>query len=235
MTAFVRNIFSDAEVPPTYELLNHILTFGFDTLWRKRAAKIAATAGGADWADMCTGTGEMAVYLRRLASSKTRVYGIDFSLPMMAEATRKSEAGNIHFLASDIRALPFPAESFDLVTMSFATRNNNLSRDVLIQTFAELYRVLKPGGQFINLETSKPPLSVVRRCFHWYVRLFVERVGTRVSGSRTGYVYLSQTIRSFYSAEELVEIIREAGFETVTFDRLLLGVAAIHRAIKGNG
>jgi len=229
-TGFVQSVFS--EVPATYELVNHILTLGLDIAWRKRAARIAATAGGGQWADMCTGTGEMAVYLSRLAPEGTKIHAIDFSPPMMTEASRKPEAEHINFVAADIKALPFPDESFDLITMSFATRNINLSKDILIESFAEFYRVLKRGGRFVNLETSQPSLSPVRRFFHLYVKLFVKMIGSRISGSGTAYGYLARTIPRFYAPEELADIMRQAGFEKVTFQRLLFGAAAIHQATK---
>ena len=129
------------EVPKTYELVDHVLTLGLDIIWRRKAARIAVKAGGTQWVDMCTGTGEMAVYLSRLAPEGTEVYAVDFCEPMMEKARSKPEAGRIHFVASDIKTLPFEDESFDLVTMSFATRNINLSKEILIRSFAEFYRV----------------------------------------------------------------------------------------------
>ena len=229
-TGFVESVFS--EVPATYELVNHILTLGLDIVWRKRAARIAATAGGCQWADMCTGTGEMAVYLSRLAPEGTKIHAIDFSGPMIAEASKKPEAEHINFVTADIKALPFPDESFDLITMSFATRNINLSKDILIRSFAEFNRVLKRRGRFVNLETSRPSISLVRRCFHLYVKLFVKPIGSRISGSGTAYAYLAKTIPRFYAAEELADIMHKAGFKKVTFKKLLFGAAAIHQGTK---
>ncbi len=226
----VRKIF--AEVPATYELVNHVLTGGLDILWRRRAAKVAATVAGGKWADMCTGTGEMAACLSRLAPEGTLIYGVDFSEPMLAEARKKAEAERIEFVAGDIKELPFDDASLDLVTMSFATRNINLSRDILIRSFAEYYRTLRPGGCFVNVETSQPPCRLVRRCFHAHIKLFVKAVGGRVSGSRAAYAYLASTIPRFYGAEELADIMREAGFEKVTFRRCLFGAVAIHQACR---
>ena len=221
-----------AQVPATYELVNHVLTFGLDILWRRRAAKIAATAKPGRWADMCTGTGEMAVCLKQLAPEGTSICGVDFSEPMLAEAKAKPEAQGIEFVAADIKALPFDDAGFDLVTMSFATRNINLSTDILVQSFAEYYRVLKPGGQFVNVETSQPSVQLIRKCFHAYVRLFVRVVGGRISSSKAAYTYLATTIPRFYRAEELADIMRQAGFEKVTFQKYLFGAVAIHRASK---
>jgi len=116
--------------------------------------------------------------------------------------------------------------------MSFATRNINVSKEILIQSFAEYHRVLKPGGRFVNLETSRPPFSPIRKGFDLYVKLFVKQIGGRISGSRRAYAYLAGTIPRFYPAEELADIMKQAGFEDVTFQRLLFGAAAIHQAEK---
>ena len=221
-----------SEVPATYELVNHILTLGLDIIWRRRAAKIAASAGGGQWADMCTGTGEMAACLSRLAPEGTTIFGIDFSKPMLEQAKRKPEAARINFVTSDIKVLDFPDENFDLITMSFATRNINLSKDVLIQSFGEFYRILKPGGRFVNLETSRPSFWPVKMCFNLYVRLFVKSIGSCISGSRDAYTYLATTIPRFYSAEELADIICQAGFDKVTFQQYIFGAVAIHQAMK---
>ena len=229
--AQVQGVFSPG-VSATYELVNHILTFGCDVLWRRRATRLAAASGGTRWADMCTGTGETACYLKRLADGQAAVTAVDFSLPMMAQATHKPEAQGIHFVASDVRALPFPDESFDLLTISFATRNLNVSRDFLIQCFREFHRILRPGGRFVNLETSQPSSRLVRRLFHLYARRVIRPLGHLISGSRAGYTYLSHTIPRFYSAEELADLIRQAGFARVDFHQMTFGVVAIHKAVK---
>ncbi len=226
----IQNMF--AEVPATYELVNHVLTFGLDIIWRRKAARIAAKAGGAQWVDMCTGTGEMAVYLSRLAPEGTEIYAVDFCESMMDKARRKPHAESIHFVAADITALPFEDETFDLVTMSFATRNINVSKEKLIQSFSEYYRVLKPGGRFVNLETSRPPFWPIRKGFDLHIKLFVAQIGGRISGCPTAYAYLAKTIGRFYTAEALAGIMQQAGFDEVTFKRLLFGAAAIHQAVK---
>jgi demethylmenaquinone methyltransferase/2-methoxy-6-polyprenyl-1,4-benzoquinol methylase len=174
----------------------------------------------------------MAVCLYGLMPKGTSIKAVDFSPDMLAEARKKPEAKFIEFVTADTSALPFPGEHFDLITMSFATRNINLNRETLVRSFAEFYRVVKPGGRFVNLETSQPSNSIIRNCFHLYVKLIVKRVGYKMSGSRRGYAYLAATIPRFYSTEELADIMREAGFEKVTFKRLLFGVAAIHHATK---
>ena len=220
------------EVPHTYELVNHVLTFGLDVRWRKKAARFAASNAGARWMDVCTGTGEMVVNLGELAPDGTKVFGTDFSAPMVREAAAKPEAGSINFTIADISRLPFPDNTFDLITISFATRNINKNRDFLIQCLREFHRVLRPGGSFVNLETSQPNLRILRRLFHFYISLFVSRVGERISGSKSGYMYLSNTIPRFYDAPEFADIIHAAGFESVNYEQMMFGAAAIHRGLK---
>jgi len=230
MSKGIRNIFST--VPETYELVNHILTCGLDILWRKQAVKFAIKAGGTRWIDVCAGTGEMVLYLYRVAKSETNVYAADFSFPMLKKATEKTGASFIKFILSDIKSLPFPDDTFDLITISFATRNINLSQDTLIRTFKEFHRILRTDGHFINLETSQPSSSLVRRVFHKYVKLFVIPVGSHISGSKQGYAYLANTIPRFYTAYELKNIMHLAGFKNIRVKKLMFGAAAIHRGIK---
>lgn len=227
-TEFIRQVFS--EVPPTYELVNHVLTFGLDILWRRKAVKTAIKAGGGRWADMCSGTGETAMYLRRWAPNGTSIYAVDSSLEMLYHARKKPESVGITFVSSDIEALPFPDSTFDVITMSFAARNINLDRETIIRRFAEYRRVLKPGGLFVNLETSRPLLEPFRMIMDLYVRLFVKMTGAALSGTKAGYAYLAHSIPRFYPAEELAAILREAGFSDVTYRHLMFGAAAIHES-----
>jgi len=230
MNKAIRNIFS--EVPETYELINHILTLGFDILWRRRAVKIAVTAGGNRWIDVCTGTGETATYLSRFAKNGTKIYAADFSLPMLRKAKEKPEASLVRFILSDVADLPFPDDTFDLITISFATRNINLNKDRLIRTFKEFYRILRVDGQFLNLETSQPSSAIIRRVFHGFVKVFVTPIGSRVSGSKSGYAYLAHTIPRFYRTEELAQLMHQAGFKDIRIKKMMCGVAAIHQGTK---
>jgi demethylmenaquinone methyltransferase/2-methoxy-6-polyprenyl-1,4-benzoquinol methylase len=147
-------------------------------------------------------------------------------------AARPPRDGVFEYVLAEAAALPFPDASFDLLTVAFATRNLNLSRAVLSGTFREFRRALKPGGRFVNLETSQPRFRPVRHLFRAYVRTFVRPVGCCLSGSSAGYAYLSSSIRQFYPAEELAAILKEAGFSRVTFRRFFFGASAVHVAIK---
>lgn len=233
MSKAVQKMFT--QVPKTYGLLNHILTLGQDTIWRREAAKIAALGGGTRWLDACGGTGEMAATLSHLATDGTSIIVADFSLPMMRKAMEKPEARHIAFSLANVRHLPFRDNSFDAITLSLATRNLNISQDNLLKCLREFHRVLKPGGRFVNLETSQPRFALIRWMFHLYVKVIVSPIGRLVSGSDTAYAYLSHSMRHFYSPGELAEIIRQSGFSEVSFKRMLFGAAAIHKAIKREG
>ena len=229
MKTGVQKIFD--EVAPTYELVNRILTLGLDRRWRNQAAQAAARGGGMLWLDVCSGTGEMAQNLARLAPLGTKVIALDFCRPMLRKASAKSIPA-VALVMADVNSLPFGSDRFDLITISFATRNLNLSKDILRRAFQEFHRILKPGGHFINLETSQPKSPVVRRLFHLYVKTIVKQAGYRLSGSRAGYAYLAATIPQFFPAQELAGLLRQAGFRTVTFQHLFLGASAIHTSIK---
>lgn len=230
MNKGIQKIFS--EVPKTYELVNHILTLGMDIICRRRAARAATSEGGTVWLDVCSGTGEMAVNLWKRRPEGTRVFAADFSYPMLSVAAGKREARGINFIIADVGRLPFGDSSFDLITISFATRNINTNREILIEYFREFHRVLKPGGRFINLETSQPRFGIIRALMHLYVKVAVKPIGMIISGSKAGYAYLSHSIPRFYPPAELAAILKQAGFSEVTYRRMFPGAIAMHRSVK---
>lgn len=230
MSQTIRRIF--AEVPNTYEVLNHLLTFGQDILWRRKAARAAARGCKGLWLDACGGTGEMTACLAQLADASTRIVVADFSLPMMRKALARPESKDIAFTLADVCRLPLRDSSFDALTIAFATRNITSTREHLIMCLREFHRVLKPDGRLVMLETSQPKHGLVRRLFHVYARLIVAPVGRIVSRSPSAYGYLSNSMCNFYDPEELAQILKEAGFSCVNFNRMLLGAVAIHVAVK---
>jgi demethylmenaquinone methyltransferase/2-methoxy-6-polyprenyl-1,4-benzoquinol methylase len=220
------------EVAETYESINHVLTLGLDILWRKKALRTVTPAQAQYWLDVCSGTGEMTYNLSRMADASTTIFSVDFSFPMLSRAIKKTYKTTVHFTIADVAHLPFPDATFDLVTISFSIRNLNLNRDELLAHLGEFYRILKPGGQFINLETSQPSSRHLRKIFHFYIRKIVKPVGSFLSGSKAGYGYLAYTVPRFYPPEEFSSLILEAGFSKVKFHSTFLSFAAIHLATK---
>ena len=219
-----------AEAAPTYEMINHLLTFWLDTLWRRKTSQLALRIGGTKWLDICSGTGEMAAYLREISHPDTVVTSADFSLPMLRVGKSKTGAGGIHFTLADAGNLPFADNSFDIITISYATRNLNPNRTKMIGYLKEFRRILKPGGTFINLETSQPDSYTIRNLYHLYVRLAVRRIGQFISGSKSGYNYLSYTVPRFYNPYEFAKLLKESGFSDVRLKRMLFGAFAIHQS-----
>ncbi|MBS3818085.1 ubiquinone/menaquinone biosynthesis methyltransferase [bacterium] len=217
---------------PTYELINHLLTLGLDIRWRKKAVQEAARTKGHLWLDMCSGTGEMAQLLSQKAPKGVSIISSDFCLPMLQRAFHKKYSSLVYFALSQANQLPFPDNSLDLITISFATRNLSPSRTLLNAHFQEIYRILKPGGRLVNLETSQPSSWSIRRLFHFYIRLTVIPIGTFLSGSKPGYKYLSSSIPRFYSPDEFQAVLYQQGFKRVKYKSFFWGTTALHIAEK---
>lgn len=232
MNKGIQNFFTG--LAPSYELINRIITLGLDSAWRKRAINSALDCPGDNRAylDICTGTGQMARLLAEKKGEDSLIAAADFSLPMLRHARENTPPGTVAFNLGDALHLPYGDDTFDLVTIGFATRNLCALDHQLVPAFREFHRVLKPGGCFINLETSQPASPLLRGAFHLYVKLTVRPVGRLVSGTGGGYNYLSNSIRTFYNAAQLQEKILSAGFSRVEYRKLLFGVAAIHLAVK---
>lgn len=216
----------------TYELTNHVLTLGLDTRWRRKAVQEAIRAKGNLWLDMCSGTGEMSKLLSQKAPWGVKILSSDFCFPMLKKASHKKFDSPVSFVLSQADQLPFPDNSLDLITISFATRNLAPSRTRLNSHLRELYRNLKPGGRLVNLETSQPSSPLIRKFFHLYIRFTVKPIGSLLSGSEPGYRYLSSSIPRFYSPGEFSSILRQQGFTHVGYKPLFLGAVALHVAVK---
>lgn len=212
-----------------YAAVNAFLTLGLDLRWRREAARLALATQPERVLDVCCGTGDLSVEISRLSRGRTAVTGFDFNKEMLSKA--RGKAPEAVFLLGDAGALPFPDETFDVLTISFATRNLGRGGG-LLKYFVEFRRVLKPGGVFVNLETSQPDSRFIRFLFHAHVGLMTSLVNLVFPETKAAYSFLAGTIAAFNPPEELAEIILEAGFSKVETRRLLFGAVAIHRAEK---
>lgn len=223
-------------VPPHYDLINRIFTFGLDESWRRQAAQTCLNSNPKLVLDLCCGTGDLALCLANLAQPGTEIIGIDYSLPMLSKAREKAAGrrlnANVQFIHGDVGDLPFPDGYLDSIGISFAFRNLTYKNPKTQKYLSELVRVLKLGGEFVIVESSQPRNKLVRTIAHAYLRVFVYSLGSWISKNRPAYKYLSESAQNYYTAEALSDLLVTAGFKSVEFKRLFSGAAAIHKAIK---
>jgi demethylmenaquinone methyltransferase/2-methoxy-6-polyprenyl-1,4-benzoquinol methylase len=248
----VREMF--ATIAARYDLLNHLLSGNIDKRWRRLVAEtLYASLRRSDLRilDVACGTGDLSLALvevgQTLASvdrsgaqtdanvgprsgSQAQVVGLDFCRPMLDIAAAKSgkRGTTISLIEGDALGLPFADHSFDAATIAFGLRN--LSG---VETgFKELLRVLKPGGLVAVLEFSQPKTPVLRSLFRVYFHRLLPFFGGLISGSRSAYEYLPDSVSRFPDQVELALIMSEAGFENVTFRNLTGGIAALHTGMR---
>ncbi|MFH1003297.1 MAG: ubiquinone/menaquinone biosynthesis methyltransferase [Chloroflexota bacterium] len=223
-------------VPPRYDLINRIITWGLDRGWRRLAARECLLSSPRRVLDLCCGTGDLAVNLAPPSAGGMAVTGLDYSLPMLHIARDKVgrlAAGRaISFICGDASRLPFADGSFDVVGISFAWRNLTYQNRLVHHCLAEIRRVLVEGGRFVIVETSQPRLKVVRWLFHLYLRWLVYPAGYWLSGNRGAYRYLAESAARFYTADEVSGLLLGAGFSRVSCRSRLWGAVAIHVAVR---
>jgi demethylmenaquinone methyltransferase/2-methoxy-6-polyprenyl-1,4-benzoquinol methylase len=185
--------------------------------------------------DLCTGTGDLAVKLAGMSNGKQEITGYDYSIPMLDIAKSKAtRAGldNIIFTHGDAAAMPYPDGYFDAIGIAFAFRNLTFKNIDTPKFLEEIYRVLKPGGKFVIIESSQPPNKLLKALFRFYTRFFVSPLGSLVSGNRPAYKYLAHSAINYYEPEEICELLKRYGFSEVKFRRLTGGISALHVAVK---
>jgi demethylmenaquinone methyltransferase/2-methoxy-6-polyprenyl-1,4-benzoquinol methylase len=219
-----------SQVAPKYDFINHLLSFNIDRHWRKLLVdRMASTLEdpASLVLDLCCGTGDVLLELNH--RSNGRIVGVDFCHPMLVAAKQKLQrAGfNSALFEADALSLPVAADSFSAISISFGFRNlANYSGGL-----AELHRVLKPGGTLAILEFSHPR-GFMKAAYGLYSRIFLPLTGALISGSMEAYRYLPDSIRKFPTADELIAMMREAGFSRCRFELLSGGIAAIHVGVK---
>jgi len=223
-------------LPPRYDLINRIITFGLDGRWRRLAVRACLENGPQRILDIGCGTGDLTIGLALMAGKNAAVTGLDYSPPMLvlarAKAAQAGVAEKVNFVHGDATELPFPEASFDAAAISFAFRNLTYKNTGQARHLAEVRRVLRPGGRYVIVESSQPANPIIRALFHLYLRVFVAPVGIRLSGQRNAYRYLVESARHFSSPEEVREMLLEAGFREVTYRPLLFGAAGLHTATR---
>lgn len=222
--AAVRSMF-DA-IAPRYDLLNRLLTFGMDCRWRRRSVRELRLPVGARVYDLACGTGDLC---RDLEAAGFRPVGFDLSAGMLHAAQKYRASGKLHapMVLGDALCLPVPDQSADGITCGFALRNvvdlNGL--------FAELARVVRPGGRVSLLEVAEPSNPVMRLGHGLYFGKVIPLIGGLLS-DRTAYEYLPKSVAYMPPADEMLALLADQGFEAVHHLMLSGGIAQLITATR---
>lgn len=218
-------------IAPTYDKLNHRLSWDIDKGWRKKAIKYLEPFRPQTILDIATGTGDFAILSAEILHPQ-KLIGADISEGMMDIGRKKVHDKGlqeiISFEKEDCLALSYPDSSFDAVTAAFGIRNfANLDKGL-----QEMCRVLKPGGHLSIVELTTPVSFPMRQLFHIYSHSVLPVYGRLISKDTNAYSYLTKTIEAFPQGERMTEILHDAGFSKATFKRLTFGICTMYMATK---
>jgi demethylmenaquinone methyltransferase/2-methoxy-6-polyprenyl-1,4-benzoquinol methylase len=220
----VNDVFSS--VADKYDIMNDLMSFGIHHLWKRFAIEVSSIKTGSSVLDVATGTGDI---LNKIKNINCFSVGIDQNFDILSLAKNKliNKCVIPNLVNGMSEKLPFKSDIFDLVITSFGFRNFTHKSDALF----EFKRVLKLSGKLVILEFSEPS-PFINYFYKAYRSKFIPKLGERVTGDKTSYQYLSESIQVFDNQEELKAIIEKSGFENVSYNNLMGGLVAIHKGFK---
>ena len=226
----VRSVFDS--VASRYDIMNDLMSLGIHRLWKHIAVDLAGVRTGMKVLDLASGTGDLASRFAGLVGPEGEVVMSDINLAMLEEGRKRmvdeGHAGNIDYMQIDAESIPFPDNSFHVVTIGFGLRNVTDKEKAL----REMYRVLKPGGRALVLEFSKPTSKPLEKLYDFYSFKALPLMGRIVANDAESYRYLAESIRMHPDQERLREMMEAAGFERCDYHNLTGGIVAVHRGFK---
>ena len=215
---FVQSMFT--RIAPRYNLMNRLMTGGQDIRWRREVIRLAQMQSNDSLLDLGTGTGDLAFEaLRQIPGA--RVIAADFTLEMMKVGRRN---GSMLWSAADALHLPFGDRSFNAVVSGFLMRNViDLQKGL-----QEQYRILKPNGRIVILDTTRPKRNLLSPFIWFHMHVIIPALGGLLSGFRNAYHYLPDSTEGFVTAEEMAVRMITVGFKKIQFKRLMFGTIAMH-------
>jgi demethylmenaquinone methyltransferase / 2-methoxy-6-polyprenyl-1,4-benzoquinol methylase len=228
----VHQLFSG--IASRYDLINDAQSFGLHRLWKKKLIQMAHPREGDRAVDLCCGTGDIAFGLARQGA---QVNGLDFTMAMLTVAAKRPDSMNSahprnpKFLCGDALHIPFPDESFDIVTIGYGLRNLSEWERGL----QEMHRVAKPGARILSLEFGKPDNPVWRKMYFGYLRCFVPALGKIFCGDAQAYAYILESLKNFPAQKGIAAKMTELKFANVKVVNLLGGIMSINYGEKPRG
>jgi demethylmenaquinone methyltransferase/2-methoxy-6-polyprenyl-1,4-benzoquinol methylase len=226
---YVLNLFSS--IPDHYDNMNRVMSLGMDMYWRRKSFRLANFKKDSLLLDLATGTGDMIIAGEKLLP-EAKIVGLDFCEPLMRLAQEKVNGKfnhqKVNWIQGDAMELPFENNAFDGAFTAFALRNVISVK----QVFAELYRVIRPGGKVVSLEMVRQKNPMLRKFFSFYFNSIIPRLGRWLTSYPDAYSYLPLSIENFYTSDELSELISGIGWKNVQHNHLMFQNVAIHIAEK---
>jgi len=223
---FVQRLFN--ALAPTYDAFNALASLGMHQSWRRRTLDLLSVKPGETLADFCCGTGDFLELAAPRVGPHGRLIGIDFSDEMLVRARKrlvgKVQVANLELVLGNVEDSKLPPASVDVITCGYALRNV----DSLERTFAEMFRVLKPGGRVGLLELSRPRQALLRWGYWLYLEQLLPLVSRPLVRDRGALDYLSSSVKGFREPEDVLRLLGDAGFRNVRRETVFLGVCSIY-------
>ncbi len=226
----VAEVFSS--VASKYDLMNDVMSMGMHRLWKPFAVEASGARKGHSVLDLAGGTGDIAILLAKRVGKEGKITLADINGEMLNvgrdRLINKGLITNINYVQANAETLPFPENSFDVVTIAFGLRNVT-NKD---KALASIFRSLKPGGKLMILEFSKLVIPTLDKLYEKYSFKMIPTFGEILTGDRDSYQYLVESIRKHPDQETLIGMMEAAGFAMNTYHNLTGGVVAVHRGVK---
>jgi demethylmenaquinone methyltransferase / 2-methoxy-6-polyprenyl-1,4-benzoquinol methylase len=228
--ALVKEVFQS--VAAKYDIMNDLMSLGIHRLWKRYTIDCSGVRSGHKVLDLAGGTGDLSARFSRIVGESGKVILADINEAMLKVGRDKLRdlgiVGNVDYVQANAEELPFPDNTFDVITIAFGLRNVT-DKD---KALASMFRVLKPGGRLLVLEFSKPSNELLSKTYDLYSFHLLPKIGQLVANDADSYQYLAESIRMHPPQEELKTMMENAGFEQTTYQNLTGGIVALHRGYK---
>jgi demethylmenaquinone methyltransferase/2-methoxy-6-polyprenyl-1,4-benzoquinol methylase len=219
-------------VAGNYDLMNDLMSGGIHRLWKRVTIEMSGVRPGHHVLDIAGGTGDLAAKFSRIVGPEGTVVLADINDSMLKvgrdRLVDRGITDNVRFSQADAQHLPFPDNTFDVITIAFGLRNVT-DKDMALRS---MLRVLKPGGKLLILEFSKPPNSLLSKIYDGYSFNILPKLGKLFANDADSYQYLAESIRMHPNQETLLQMMDTAGFENTDYHNMTGGIVALHRGVK---